>query len=322
MDVDMFSRHSENGSDGFITMESFVDLCKALFLPGDLLKQELTETVFKQYNTKQDGRMTEDEFKSCWKTWIYPVLHPKTALLVVDVQNDFISGTLALKNTPSGQDGAEVVPVINKILDDWKFDLVAYSQDWHPYDHISFIDNVMLRKTHPSSKIAAQEAAVYDEIVFATEPPTVQTLWPAHCLQNSEGAKIHPNLKIFPGHILTRKGTHPEYDSYSSFFNNLGTMHTELNAILRQHHITDVFICGLAFDYCVKYTALDARKLGFGTIVIEDACRSISDEGYRTTREELHQQECLITSSEQLNLYLDRDVRHPDLAFRDISSSF
>ncbi|PIK50038.1 putative nicotinamidase-like [Apostichopus japonicus] len=145
----------------------------------------------------EDGRMTEDEFKSCWKTWIYPVLHPKTALLVVDVQNDFISGTLALKNTPSGQDGAEVVPVINKILDDWKFDLVAYSQDWHPYDHISFIDNVMLRKTHSSSKIAAQEAAVYDEIVFATEPPTVQTLWPAHCLQNSEGAKIHPNLKIW-----------------------------------------------------------------------------------------------------------------------------
>lgn len=79
-------------------------------------------------------------------------------------------------------------------------------------------------------------------------------------------------------------------------------MHTELNAILRQHHITDVFICGLAFDYCVKYTALDARKLGFGTIVIEDACRSISDEGYRTTREELHQQECLITSSEQVSM--------------------
>lgn len=314
----MFSKFS--GENGFISKDSFKDLCHALFLPNDVVNPEEAERVFRHFNKKKDDKMTFDEFQACWTDWIYSVQNPKTALLVVDVQNDFISGSLALKNTPAKDDGYRVVPIINKILDDFNFDYIVYSKDWHPPDHISFVNNVNLRKMHPSSKVKAEDAKMYDIVMFDSDPPQQQTLWPAHCVQGTEGAKIHNELKMVEGHITVHKGIHSDYDSYSTFFNNIGSMETELRSKLQEQGVTDVLLCGLAFDYCVKFSALDAKKLGFGVAIIRDATGTISNDTAAECHKDLLAAKCLIISTDQIQTYSQRKVRHPDLAFSTITS--
>ncbi len=120
----------------------------------------------------------------------------KVALIIIDVQNDFISGSLALKNCPAKQEGEEVVDVINKLKNDFQFDLVVYTNDWHPKDHCSFITNVSKYPIHSSSKVSAKEAKTYDVVVYDGVQPQNQVLWPVHCEQGSEGAKLHPRLQV------------------------------------------------------------------------------------------------------------------------------
>lgn len=128
----------------------------------------------------------------------------KTVLLVVDVQNDFISGSLALKNCPAGQDGYEVVPVINDIFKQFsqQFDLIVYTLDWHPADHCSFIDNVALYPMDPSSPISPKDAKVFDTVVYSKPVVLKQKLWPSHCVQNSWGSELQKDLKVFVGKLL------------------------------------------------------------------------------------------------------------------------
>ena len=118
------------------------------------------------------------------------------ALIIVDVQNDFISGSLALKTCPAGQDGAEVVPMINDLLSKRLFPHVAYTKDWHPADHISFIDNVMNFPVHPSSRLAAQHAKVFDTVTFDIGRKVEQKLWPRHCQVDTPGAELHKDLTV------------------------------------------------------------------------------------------------------------------------------
>ena len=120
----------------------------------------------------------------------------KSALIVIDVQNDFISGSLALRNCPAKQEGEEVVAVINKLKHDVSFDLVVFSLDWHPVDHCSFASNVKKYPIHESSKVKADDAKVFDVVVYDGEPPMEQVLWPDHCVQGSDGAKLHADLKV------------------------------------------------------------------------------------------------------------------------------
>ena len=120
----------------------------------------------------------------------------KSALIAIDVQNDFISGTLALKNQPAKQDGEEVVSVINCLKQNVKFDLVVFTLDWHPSDHCSYHSNVKKYKIHEKSQIKAEEAKMYDSVVYDGEVPLEQILWPVHCEQGSWGAKLHADLKV------------------------------------------------------------------------------------------------------------------------------
>ncbi len=174
------------------------------------------------------------------------------ALIIVDVQNDFCPG--GALPVPEGD---SVVEVINRIQP--AFDLVVATQDWHPADHGSFAAN------HPGSRPGEQ-------IDLAGLP---QILWPVHCVQGTPGAELHPRLdrsriaRVFP------KGTDPSVDSYSGFFDNGRRSSTGLGEYLNQHGVTDVYVCGLATDYCVKATGLDAVGLGFKTYLIEDACRGV-----------------------------------------------
>jgi nicotinamidase/pyrazinamidase len=177
----------------------------------------------------------------------------KKALVLVDLQNDFIpGGSLAVR------EGDAVIPVANAVQKK-KFDLILATQDWHPKNHGSFASNH--RGKHPG-----------DMIELGGLP---QVLWPDHCVQDSRGAQFHPVLDRTRVTKVFRKGTDPEIDSYSTFFDNAHRKSTGLGEYLKEQKITDVYLLGLATDYCVKYSALDAVKLGFKTHVIIDGCRGV-----------------------------------------------
>jgi nicotinamidase/pyrazinamidase len=177
-------------------------------------------------------------------------------LLVVDIQNDFCPG-----GSLSVPRGDEVVPVINALAQ--KFAHVVLTQDWHPPGHLSFASS------HPGKK-------PYDfiEVTYGA-----QILWPDHCVQGTKGAAFRDDLKITPAELVLRKGYHREIDSYSAFYENDRTTPTGLGGYLRERSFKRVFLAGLAFDFCVRYSADDAHREGFETVVIEDGCRAIDIEG-------------------------------------------
>lgn len=175
----------------------------------------------------------------------------KKALIIVDVQNDFCpGGALPVPN------GDEVVPVINRLLDSGKFDFFVVSLDWHPEDHCSFIGN--------GGK------------------------WPKHCVQCTHGAELHPDLKkvvmnfLHKDHLFVAKGIQKEKEAYSAFNGNV-----KVEKLLKERNNRQVYVCGLATDYCVKATAIDSQKEGFETFVIIDACRGVAKETSDAAIEEM-----------------------------------
>jgi nicotinamidase/pyrazinamidase len=181
---------------------------------------------------------------------------PRDVLLVIDVQNDFCpGGRLAVAG------GDSVIEPILAIAP--RFEHIVLTQDWHPAGHTSF-----------ASSHAGKNP--YDQIELSYG---MQTLWPEHCMQQTFGAEFHANLKLPQAELILRKGFRPEIDSYSAFFENDRTTPTGLAGYLRERGLKRVFLAGLAYDFCVGYSALDARRLGFEAIVIRDACRAINLNG-------------------------------------------
>jgi len=177
-------------------------------------------------------------------------------LLIIDVQNDFCpGGALAVA------DGDAVVPIINRLAE--RFDHVVLTQDWHPSRHSSFAT------AHPGF-------APFETI---TMPYGQQTLWPDHCVQGTPGAAFHPQLATERAELVIRKGFRPDIDSYSAFYENDRHTPTGLAGYLRERGLRRVFLAGLATDFCVHYSAVDARRLGFDTVVIEAGCRAIDLAG-------------------------------------------
>jgi nicotinamidase/pyrazinamidase len=175
------------------------------------------------------------------------------ALLLIDIQNDFMPfGSLPVA------DGDAAVAVANALAPG--FELVVATQDWHPAGHASFASS------HPGHAAG--------EVVEVAGGP--QVLWADHCVQNTPGASFHSGLDV--GHIghVARKGTDPAIDSYSGFFDNNHAKDTGLSGYLRAAGVEEVWICGVATDYCVKFTALDARTEGFAVVVVEDGCRAVN----------------------------------------------
>ncbi len=175
------------------------------------------------------------------------------AFIIVDIQNDFLpGGALAVPQ------GDRVIPVINRLMD--RFDLIIATQDWHPAEHASFASN------HPARKVG--------HVIDLHGLP--QVLWPVHCVAGTRGAELAPTLDVCKIHRVFKKGDDPGIDSYSGFFDNGGRKSTGLGEFLKRRGVCDVYIAGLATDYCVKFTALDALKLGFRAHVIIDACRGVN----------------------------------------------
>ncbi|MGB6215469.1 bifunctional nicotinamidase/pyrazinamidase [Pseudomonas mandelii] len=180
----------------------------------------------------------------------------RTALLVIDVQNDFI---------PGGQlpvpEGDLIVPLINRLGD--RFKQVIITQDWHPPGHASFASS------HPDRE-------PYEVIELPYGP---QTLWPDHCIRATTGAELHKGLNLPHAQLIIRKGCNPDIDSYSAFLEADRTTATGLAGYLKERGIDTVYLVGLALDFCVMFSALDARAAGFNAFVVMDACRAIDLDG-------------------------------------------
>ena len=183
-------------------------------------------------------------------------ISPRTALLVIDVQNDF---------TPGGQlavpEGDLIVPLINRL--GGLFKQVVIAQDWHPAGHASFASS------HPGRKPNDVIQLPYGE----------QTLWPQHCVQGTDGAEFHPELDLPHAQLIIRKGCNPDIDSYSAFLEADRRTTTGLAGYLKERGVDTVYMVGLALDFCVMFSALDARAAGFNTFVVLDACRAIDMNG-------------------------------------------
>lgn len=185
------------------------------------------------------------------------------ALIIVDIQNDFLpGGALAVQN------GDAVIPVINKLQS--QFDLVVATQDWHPADHKSFAS------MHAGEK-------VFDEIMLDGLP---QVLWPDHCVQETEGAEFSAQLDTKKIEAIFRKGMDKNIDSYSGFFDNGKKKATGMGDYLKGRGVTSIYVCGLAADYCVYFTALDGLEMGFQSTIITDATRAIDKENFEKVLED------------------------------------
>lgn len=186
------------------------------------------------------------------------------ALIIVDVQNDFTTGG-ALEVF----EGEKIIPLVNQLQQ--HIDLVVATQDWHPAEHKSFASNHSHKQ--PLDKIMLHGLK--------------QVLWPDHCIQGTVGAQFHPALNMNRVEGIFRKGVDVNIDSYSGFYDNGSKRSTGLAGYLRERKVTEVFLCGLAGDYCVYYTAKDAIKEGFKTYLVEDATRSIDSQGFEDAKKHI-----------------------------------
>jgi len=179
-----------------------------------------------------------------------------TALLMIDIQNDFCpGGALAVA------DGDSVVPAVNALQD--RFAVKVLTQDWHPADHASFAAN------HDGGEPFSMTTLSYGE----------QVLWPTHCVQGSAGAAFHSDLETDSADLVIRKGFRSAIDSYSAFFENDKTTQTGLGGYLNERGVTSVVLTGLATDFCVYYSAMDAIKQGYAVTLLTDCCRAIDMDG-------------------------------------------
>jgi len=204
------------------------------------------------------------------------------ALIVVDVQNDFVpGGALAVP------EGDKIVPLCNRLAK--SFDLVVATQDWHPPNHASFA------ASHPGHKVG-------DVIDLQG---LRQILWPVHCVQNTPGADFVPGLDTSRFDRAFQKGTDPQIDSYSGFFDNGHRKTTGLGDYLKSKNVSDIYVCGLATDYCVKLTALDGRSLGLNVVLVQDTCRGVNlveGDDVRAIEEMRRAGVCIVNSSQVLSL--------------------
>jgi len=198
-------------------------------------------------------------------------------LIIVDLQNDFVpGGALAVP------EGDQIIPVVNRIQD--KFDLVIASQDWHPANHVSFASNHKNKK--PLDKIEWHG--------------TEQILWPDHCVQETWGAELHPDLNTKKVEAIFRNAMDPEIDSYSGFYDNDHEKSSGLTGFLHERKADDLYFCGLAADVCVYFSIKDALQEGFSATLIEDATRAIDADEYERVRKEITDKGCKIINSSEI----------------------
>lgn len=263
-------------------------------------KEEKIKFLFDLFDRDKDGRLNESEIKFLWSNWVERLQSQlKFALVIVDMQNDFITGSLAVPNA------ADCVPVINQLIGQIKFDKLVYTLDSHPADHISFFANVnsyRVEEVNGQQQFDRDAISMFDKVKIRADDGTIveQILWPVHCIHNSDGARLHKDLIVVNDAKSVRvlKGASKNCDSYSAFFDNLKLTKTEMDDQLKQ--IDVLFVTGVAFDFCVGATAKDALDLGYAVVLLEDACRGIAAESIERTRLELASKGCAFAGSDEV----------------------
>ena len=277
----LFEKHDTNSSKTLERPELRNLLIELLGEEVAKADASLIDAIMKALDADDSHTVEKAELLRAWRTWFGAAMSPVRALVIIDVQNDFIDGTLPVAG------GAEIVPVINRLRETMDFDVVAISQDWHPQEHCSFHESVVAGASpaplHPSQDAAAVPGLrLFDRCVLTAPDgaaPMEQTLWPRHCVAGTRGAELHAALRAEADDVLVHKGTDGRIDSYSAFFDNAKFKETSLLGELRKRGVTHVYCCGIAYDVCVAFTALHAAEAGFVTYCIDDACRGVSAEG-------------------------------------------
>ncbi|XP_023021860.1 nicotinamidase [Leptinotarsa decemlineata] len=311
----------DKNCDGKLNLDEFRVLCQALFRNNSGVTYELKDyelrDIFTIFDSNHDDFIDRDEFTYCWNNWIKVIVRPISAILIIDVQNDFICGTLDISKCPAKQNAEEVIQPINSLLDTLEFDAIFYSYDWHPSDHVSFLDNINLRKLHESSpKKDPETVQLYDTVVFEGEPPVTQRMWPRHCVQNTWGSELHKDLKVVENATKIYKGTNPEVDSYSAFWDNSKLTDTKLAYQLKMRNITDVYVCGVAYDVCVGATAIDAISSGFRTILLDDCCRGVDLLDIEKTKNTVIKNHGVVVNSNRVKNMVEGNDRRPELGYK------
>lgn len=315
---------------GFLNLAEFENLLKALFSYNGnsyFISKEKINKMFDYFKSDTSGAIELKNFEKFWFKIIKQTLLPRSALVIVDVQNDFIDGSLSLSNCPAKQDGAEVVPVINNLIESVPFDAVAYTLDWHPEEHCSFFENVHMRKLSDKSPVS-QDFKLFDTIIFDAYPDAEQKLWPTHCVQDSHGSQLHPDLiivnpetdKMNRNVVYTKKGCQPDIDSYSAFFDNCKLNETGLDKDLKSHSITDIYVCGLAADVCVAATAYDGLTLDYRVVYVTDAARGVDVNDIADQKKILVNHGALMVNSKQVTDMVNGKNRRPELGYAAFSA--
>lgn len=247
--------------------------------PGTELSNEQLDELLREFDTDKSGTIGLNELHAFLRFYdpSLKTIRRKTALVVIDVQNDFISGTLAV------QTSEEIVAIINNMRD--QFDCVVISYDWHPHEHCSFVESANDGKV-----------TLLDDADRAEHP---QMLYPRHAVQNTWGGECHKDLVVKPEDMSVYKGKKANIDSYSAFFDNCKANDTGLTKQLEDAGVTDVYCCGLVFDICVKSSALHGAEMGFRVSVIEDACKPLSESEVLPTKKVLNEAGVRVLSSAQ-----------------------
>jgi nicotinamidase-related amidase len=299
-------------------------------MPASKLKEFLTEAfgeqnvsddeielLMKELDLDSNGMIGPNEMRAFLRCYDPRTKHinTKTALVVVDVQNDFISGTLA-----NPFNAAEIVPKINDLRK--KFDVVVISYDWHPHDHCSFVETANDGKTAMTTE--KKEFSAFETITLKTDkdrPAHEQVLYPRHAVQNSDGGKAHQDLELSEKDIVIYKGTKPNIDSYSAFFDNKKANATGLAEKLETEGVTHLFCCGLVLDICVMATALHGAELGYKVSVVEEACKPLSEEGAENAKRSLAAGGCAVLSCMEAMEAADTISGQKELSLKDYMKS-
>jgi len=228
--------------------------------PGYVLNSQDRKCLHALLDLDSDGRAARDLFRRSLKLW-YPPLRGKTALIIVDLQNDFVTGSLKVG------EGEVAIANTNELRKAFKFDLIAHTRDWHPADHCSFWDNHVGAVMYSEKDLTLPDGTV-----------TSQVMWPRHCVQHSEGSQFHPKLHIEDSDVVVSKGLRTEVDSYSGFFDNCKGSETMMRRIMFESGVTQVYVVGLALDFCVGWTSQDAASCGFESYLVSDCARAVHPE--------------------------------------------
>lgn len=281
-------RHLLDHRQQLIERQQFIHHLSSLW-PTESSIDRTCSQLFDRFDVDADGRLNTVEMSRFEHVILDPLIERmRIALIVVDFQNDFVDGSLRIVDGAARQQPMDALPIINELISADRFHLIVYTQDWHPSNHISFVEHCHDndRSLCEHDRLLSKQFRQFDRVQFDT-PKCMQTLYAQHCVQDTWGAELHNDLIVRSNGLIIRKGTNTLVDSYSAFYDNQRIDRTELETQLRNANINVCFVCGLAYDVCVAATAHDAADLGFLTAIIADASKGLDAATISETNRQL-----------------------------------